>query len=121
MPGEKHYFKKTIRIALIKAGNRYSALVCFIGTGIWSLNFEDRDISYEHYLGPDWKCNHQPSTRISNHMGFTDIALHMYKTGIPSFIAKEDTKKLPIICSMAIAASTLFVDRGDKKNRRDLI
>ena len=41
--------------------------------------------------------------------------------GFPSFIAKEATKKIPFVCSMSIAGSTLFIDRGDVKNRRDLI
>ena len=75
MPGEKHYFKKTIRMYIIKAGNYYCSLCCFLGMGlVWK--YEDKNISYEKYLGPDWKCKHQPSTRISNHVGYTDICVH---------------------------------------------
>ena len=51
MPGEKHYFKKTIRMSLIKAGNYYCSLCCFLGMGLWRWHYEDKNISYEKYLG----------------------------------------------------------------------
>lgn len=52
---------------------------------------------------------------VSNHIGWADILIHMCMW-LPSFVARDDTARLPFIGITSVAMGCLFVDRekGDQ-------
>ena len=57
---------------------------------------------------------------ISNHVSYLDAAVHMY-FHTPSSISKIAVKNWPIIGKCAVSVGSLFVDRGDKDNKSNIL
>lgn len=78
-------------------------------------------VNYSEYLGPDWKPSFEnPSTVISNHQCFMDIICHMYRQP-PSHVSKAGVFKLPFVGYLADVFGCLFIDRGNKDQKKDLL
>lgn len=78
-------------------------------------------VNYSKYLGPDWKAEYDnPSTIVSNHSTFLDIIVAMCRQP-PSHIAKYGVKKIPFVGPLAESVGCLFIDRGDKGQRADML
>ena len=76
---------------------------------------------YRKYLGPDWKITHKcPGTIVSNHQCFMDIIIHMYRQP-PSHISKAGVRMIPFVGHIAEAVGCLFIDRGSKEARKDML
>ena len=78
-------------------------------------------ISYQKYLGPDWEAEYErPGSIVSNHQCWLDIMMHMYRQP-PSHVSKAAVKKVPFVGHIATEVGCLFIDRGDKGQKKDMI
>ena len=79
------------------------------------------DVDYSIYLGQEWKASYdKPGTLISNHQCWLDIFMHMYRSP-PSHVSKASVRKIPFIGYMAECVGGLFMDRGSKDQKKDMI
>jgi hypothetical protein len=84
------------------------------------MNEEILKIDYKKYLGPDWKpTNKKPTAIISNHQSWYDILVHMYHQ-MPSHVAKEATKNIPLVGPCSVMYGCLFLTRDNKDSKRDM-
>ena len=92
--------------------------------GCWPglLNIEQVEVDYKKYLGPEWQLdkNKVPTTIVANHQSFLDIILSMYIT-MPSVIAKQSVRDIPVIGRYAELAGCLFLQREDKGSQRSIV
>lgn len=79
-------------------------------------------VDYRKYLGPDWKndVNKTPTTIVANHQSFFDIVVSMYVT-MPSVIAKEAVRYIPVVGKCAELFGCLFLTREDKSSQRSVV
>jgi hypothetical protein len=101
-------------------------LACVCGLIIKIDRPEDTD--YTKWLGPGYKeaqmknrkPGFRPSTYISNHMGVADGLVYlMALSGDISFVAMEETKKMPLIGDCIRITEGLFVPRGGTKESKE--
>ena len=73
---------------------------------------------YKEYFGPDYTIEYDKnySSMICNHISFIDTLMGMRKFAC-GYLAKASVKNTPIVGSIAISLQTVFVDRGDAKDR----
>ena len=107
---------------IVRLSNRFAAWTCLKAMGCFYIDEIFLDVDYEEYLGPNWRVPEgtQPGSRISNHVGYTDIASHMY-CQIASYVAKKATLNVPFLCGISITGASLHFDRADKVMRKMLI
>lgn len=78
-------------------------------------------ICYKKYLGDDWEPSYErPGSIVSNHQCWLDIMMHMYRQP-PSHVAKAAVKKIPFVGFIADSVGCLFIDRGSKDQKKDMI
>ena len=78
-------------------------------------------VDYKKYLGEDWKASYDnPGSIVSNHQAWLDIMMHMNRQP-PSHVAKASIKKVPFIGYIADYCGCLFIDRGSKDQKKDMI
>ena len=88
---------------------------------MWSVEEVDLETDYSKYLGPGYKkSNKKPGTIISNHQCFLDIITHMYRQP-PSHCSKAGVRQIPFVGHIAAAVGCLFLDRGSKDARVDML
>lgn len=61
-----------------------------------------------------------PMILLGNHISYLDIPLILSCYPEISFVSKKEVKSWPVIGKAAVKANTLFVDRGNSKNRNDV-
>ena len=73
---------------------------------------------YKKYLGEDYSFspNEKYSLIISNHTGFYDIIMNMSINSC-GFIAKDETKDVPLVGTIAKGINCLFVKRESEEDR----
>ena len=75
-------------------------------------------IDYSKYLGPDWKRTYKKSgIQVANHTSWLDIVSVMW-TDCPSFLSTEENSKIPIVAQVSNSLQSLYVKRGDSKEKR---
>ena len=88
-----------------------------IGFGYRIVNneYDESQVDYSKYLGPDWKKNKFDKKRVStivcNHIGFLEILLWMSVLTPPAFTPAHFVKKYPIGDSYCRALQCIYIDR----------
>ena len=79
-------------------------------------------VDYSKWLGPDWKPTYDGATMVvSNHTSYCDVfTIFLFLNPMPGFIAKTSIKGIPAVGPCATAAGSLFLDRRDKAQKRDI-
>jgi 1-acyl-sn-glycerol-3-phosphate acyltransferase len=78
-------------------------------------------VCYKKYLGPDWEPSYEGfSTRVGNHSSWADVLVQMYHQP-PSFVSKDSVLKIPFIGKIAEICGSLFLSRGSKDSRKDIL
>lgn len=74
---------------------------------------------YKKYFGPDYVISYEEpfSCYICNHISFCDMMLAMRFLGC-GFVAKSSVKNSPILGLMNKNFQSVFVDRGNEKNKK---
>ena len=89
--------------------------------GIYWYEEESKKVDYSYYLGPDFKMSFVGhSTVVANHQSFMDIVIHTFRQ-IPAHVAKAATLKIPIIGNGSKYTGSLFVERGDKNSKNEIL
>jgi 1-acyl-sn-glycerol-3-phosphate acyltransferase len=92
-----------------------------VSVSAYTIDMPNVNLDYKEYLGPDWKQSFEnPSTVVSNHQCFMDVAVHMLRQP-PSHVAKGSIIRMPFVGTVADACGTLFFDRGDKSGTKDVL
>ncbi|KAG2450730.1 hypothetical protein HYH02_004568 [Chlamydomonas schloesseri] len=90
---------------------RFWTRMVMYALGFWSIKWV--------YVSPDGSTSAKPPTGfqerrfggyVSNHCSWVDIVLYMSRL-FPSFVAKKEVSKLPLIGAISKAMQCLFVDR----------
>ena len=92
-------------------------LLWFNGIQVIRINLPYEQI-YKKYLGEDYSFspNEKYSLIISNHTGFYDIIMNMAINSC-GFMAKDETKDVPLVGIIAKAINCLFVKRESESDR----
>ena len=78
-----------------------------------SINYMHPKVCYKKYLGPDWTPSYEnPSTIISNHVSYLDIAMLMCRY-LPSWCSDDQVERMPLIGTLARRAGTMYLNRED--------
>ncbi|KRX03324.1 Protein kinase-like domain [Pseudocohnilembus persalinus] len=89
--------------------------------GVWWISKKyDKIINYESdYPEQQYKDRKgKPSILISNHQGYLEILYLLLNKNIPSFVSKEAVLKIPVVGKAAKSLQSIFLERGDIKQRQ---
>ena len=77
-------------------------------------------VDYSKWLGPDWKPSYEGAGMyISNHTGIMEIFnAFVFTRPMPSFIASVKVRQIPCVGPVANAIESVWMDRGDKDQRK---
>ena len=93
------------------------------GVVLWTRHWDEDEVDYSKYLGPDWKKNKfkgkRVSTIVSNHISFLEIPAWMSNMTPPAFTPGSHVKKLPIGDHYCCAINSMYIDRNASKEVLD--
>ncbi len=86
---------------------------------------DEIEVDYSKYLGPNWRENKfqgkRVSTIVSNHIGFIEILAYIALMTPPSFTPARQVKDFPIGDHFVRCLNSIYVDRTQKKEKRDAL
>ena len=109
----KWVFRKWTQLSMILIG-------AGLGAPWWK--HSRKKVDYSKWLGPDWKPTYDGATMVvSNHTSYCDVfTIFLFLNPMPGFIAKTSIKGIPAVGPCATAAGSMFLDRRDKAQKRDI-
>lgn len=121
-----HWIPMPQREAFLEVMLKVSARIVLLATGFWSVrrvkvdggegsfvasNTQGkRKLARSQRRGRETRKPVAVGAIVSNHIGWADILIHMC-VWLPSFVARDDTARLPFIGITSMAMGCLFVDR----------
>ena len=85
---------------------------------IWLDKKPNLDADYREWLGPDWKPKFDGfGVQVSNHSSWMDIMALLYLEA-PSFLAKDDVKRVFGVNRIAEMIESQFVERATTKEAK---
>lgn len=122
-----HYTKPLSkpRRFIIRNASRILARSCLYSFGFYNIKHKKLNISN---IDPSYPKEHESDLQkkpapivISNHISWVDIFIYMTSPECPSFMAKHDVEKYPLVGPIAQGLQALFVERHNKDQRGDIV